>query len=65
MSRCIAKATCPKCDSNDGVQIFEQDGGKRDAYCYACDTKYNNVEGLEIVEQKRSSNSSKITVRFL
>ena len=52
MSRCIAKAACLSCDSSDAVQIFEQADGKRDAFCYACDKKYNNVEGLTIVEEE-------------
>ena len=52
MSRCVAKASCPKCDSGDAVQIFEQDDGKRDAHCYACEADFRNVEGLTIVEDK-------------
>ena len=60
MSRCIAKASCPKCDSGDGVQIFEQGDGKRDAYCYACNTKYNKVDGLTVVENIRSKGGSSI-----
>ncbi len=63
MSKCIAKTSCPECDSSDGVQIFEQPNGKRDAYCYACDTRFNSVDGLEPTNiKKRSTSINKISV---
>lgn len=65
MSKCIAKASCPKCGSGDGVQIFEQPTGQRDAFCYACDTKYNKVDDLIIIENnnKGGYNINKISVQ--
>jgi len=65
MSRCVAKAACPKCDSSDGVQIFEQEDGKRDAYCYACDTPFKKVDDLTVVEDtyKGGTTINKISIQ--
>lgn len=65
MSKCIAKASCPNCGSGDGVQIFEQPTGQRDAFCYACDTKYNKVDDLTIIENnnKGGYNINKISIQ--
>lgn len=40
MSRCIEKLThhTEKCNSNDGLQVFEQDDGTYDGFCFACGT---------------------------
>ena len=67
MSRCVAKASCPECGSGDGVQIFEQQDGSRDAYCYACDTPFRKVDGLTIVEDapkpRGERMSNKLTIQ--
>ena len=63
--KCVAKASCPNCGSGDGVQIFEQADGNRDAYCYACDTPFRKVDGLEIVQEeyKKERNISKVSLQ--
>lgn len=50
--RCVGKSHCPSCGSGDGVQIFEQTNGKRDAFCFACEKPYNKVDNLSIVEEE-------------
>lgn len=54
---CIAKASCPACNSSDAVQIFEQADGRRDAFCFACDTSYKShqVEGLTVTEMNTTA----------
>ena len=48
---CIDKASCPECGSSDGVQIFQKPDGRKDAYCFACETRYNKVDGLTVIKE--------------
>lgn len=64
-TKCVAKASCPDCGSSDGVQIFEDTEGKRNAYCFACDTHYRKVTGLDIQPNKYREDKtiSKISIQ--
>ena len=55
--KCVGKASCPSCGSSDGVQIFEQDDGKRDGFCFACQTRYPKAEDLSVTAQKQERRS--------
>lgn len=45
---CIDRAECPECGSSDGVQIFLQDNGSKDAFCFPCGEDFRNVDGLTV-----------------
>lgn len=55
--KCVARAPCPKCGSSDAVQIFEKEDGKRDGYCFACNTVYNKVDDLKVATEERKKNT--------
>jgi twinkle protein len=42
MGECVEKLSCPKCGSSDGLQVFEDEEGKYNGFCYACDTYYHD-----------------------
>jgi len=62
---CIAKAKCPDCGSSDGVQIFEQTDGRKDAFCFACEKKFNKVDNLEVSNLEKKPYVSKIKMEHI
>ena len=53
--KCVGMAKCPQCGGSR-VQVFEQDDGTTDAFCFSCKTVYGSerIDGLDVVEHKKS-----------
>jgi len=51
----LRKTSCSECGSSDGKQIFQQDDGSLDAFCFACESVFNEVsEGVGMVGGRKS-----------
>ena len=45
MGKCVLKISHDDCGSSDGLQVFAQDDGSLDGFCYACSTFVSNPLG--------------------
>ena len=62
--KCIKRAECPECSSSDGVQIFEHPDGKKDAFCFACETPFPEVEGLKVAKAVKVTTNTKPRIKM-
>jgi anaerobic selenocysteine-containing dehydrogenase len=46
---CAYKTTCHNCGSGDGNQVYVQEDGSFDAWCYACETYDPMNDGGNVV----------------
>jgi len=67
--KCLNKRLSCECGSSDGIQVFLQDDGTEDGYCFACGKYYNasDIKGepqtavvIPMVRQETKMNINKI-----
>jgi twinkle protein len=50
----LHKISCKDCGSSDGKQVFVQEDGKQNAYCFACET-YDHMQDTTKIKYKEES----------
>ncbi len=55
---CIEKIPCPECGSSDALQVFQQEDGSNDGYCFSCNTTFQDPYKGTVQKEKKLSTTT-------
>ena len=59
----LHKISCKDCGSSDGKQVFVQEDGKQNAYCFACET-YDSMQDTTKIKYKQQTCSKSLPPKW-